>query len=62
MVPVAREFNQETCVSPFFLSLVLTVAVVVVVNLASRKRELVYWVVLRSDPTVVPAVVWRLFY
>ena len=34
---------------------------VVVVNLASRKRELVYWVVLCSDPTVVPVVVWHLF-
>ena len=34
----------------------------VVLNLASRKQELVYWVVLRSDPTVVPAVVWRLSY
>ena len=31
---------------------------VFVVNLAFRKRELVYWVVLCSDPTVVPTVVW----
>ena len=36
-------------------------SIVVVVNLTSRKRELVYWVVLCSDPTVVPVVVWRLF-
>ena len=42
-----------------FKSTKLKTDIAVDVNLASRKQELFYWVVLCSVPTVVPVVVWR---